>query len=150
MNMKIAVPLDTDGKVYTKNPWTAPRFVIYSVRDSGDNIIYEAIEVKENPWRAKDKDLICDPIMCDGDCSDITQADVNHLADHYIILEVINGCSYLIVEMACSNVEKVLKHGGIELYVLPPIIKEPDLAIKRLLVNLKYTYNIQKIHKAVS
>lgn len=145
MKMKIAVPLDTDGQVYSMNPWTAPIFAIYSVQDREDMIIFERLEEKTNPWAQKDKGIVCDPMMCTDGCSDVIKADLNHLADHYIILEVLNGCSYLIAEIACSNLEKVLEHGGIGFYVLPPIIKKPDLAIKRLLVNLDYTDSIQKI-----
>ncbi len=149
MKIKIAVPLDTDGRVYPLNPWTAPLFAIYLVQDREDKITFERLEEKENPWTKEEKNIICDPMMCGDGCSDIIRSDLNHLADHYIILEVLNGCSYLIAEMACSNVEKVLEHGGIEIYELPPIIKEPDLAIKRLLVNLEFTYKIQNIQKVV-
>lgn len=147
MKMKITVPLDTNHKVYPLNPWTAPLFAIYLIQDDDEgNITYECLEQKENPW-IEDESIICDPMMCEGGCSDIIKADLNHLANHYIILEVVNGCTYLIAETACSNVEKVLEYGGIEVYTLPPIIKDPDLAIKRLLVNLEYTNDILKIHK---
>lgn len=67
--------------------------------------------------------------------------------DHHIILEVLSGCSYLIAQRYCSNVEKAVTNGGIEIYNLPPIVKEPDLAVKSLLVNLNFTNNVQNIQK---
>lgn len=147
MHMKIAIPLDENHKVYPLNPWTAPIFAIYQVEEKDDKVTYECLEEKENPWIEKDESIICDPMMCTDGCSDLVKNDLNHLADHYIILEAISGCSYLIAETTCTNVEKVLDNGGIEIYRLPPIIREVDLAIKRLLVNLEFTNDILKIQK---
>lgn len=149
MQMKIAVPLDTDFKIYPLNPWTAPNFAVYLVQDDHKgNITYKCLQERENPWLEEDESIICDPMMCGDGCSDVIKADLYHLADHYIILEVVSGCTYLIAQTYCSNVDKVLENGGIEIFLLPPIIKEPELAIKRLLVNLEYTNDIQKIQKA--
>ncbi|MDA3947100.1 MAG: hypothetical protein PF439_10535 [Helicobacteraceae bacterium] len=147
MKMTIAVPLDTDLNVYTLNPWTAPLFAIYLIEGNDDNVTYQCLEQKKNPWIEEEESILCDPMMCEDGCSDIVKADLNHPADHYIILEVVNGCTYLIAKTCCRNVEKVLENGGIEIYLLPPIIKDPDLAIKRLLVNLKFTNSILNIHK---
>ena len=126
MKMKIAVPLDADNKVYHANPWTAPAFAIYLVEDEEDTIIYDCLEHKENPWIEKDESIICDPTVCS------------------------DGCDYIIAGTCCSNVEKVLEKGGIEIYKLPPIVRDPDLAVKNLLVNLGFTTHAQKIKRAVN
>jgi predicted Fe-Mo cluster-binding NifX family protein len=148
MKMKIAVPLDNKKKVYHANPWTAPSFAIYTVTEEDENLIYDCIAEKENPWIEENASVICDTMTCADGCSDVVKADLSHLSDHYIILEAVHGCTYLVAETYCSNVEKVLENSGINIYRLPPIVKEPDLAIKNLLVNLKYTNSVQKVKKA--
>lgn len=150
MKMKIAVPLDTDNRVYHANPWTAPAFAIYLVEDEEDTIIYDCLEHKENPCIEKDESIICDSTVCSDGYSDMVKADLNHLSGHDIILEAVSGCSYMIAETYCSNVEKVLEKGGIEIYKLPPIVRDPDLAVKNLLVNLGFTTHAQKIKRAVN
>ncbi len=147
MKMKIAVPVDTNNKMYHSNPWTAPAFTIYLVKDEDNMIIFECIEHKNNPWLEVDENIVCDPVMCADGCSDDVEADPSHLAEHKIILESLKGCRYLIAETYCSNIEKVLKNEGIEIFRLPPIVKEPDLAIKNLLVNLNFTYLPQNIRR---
>lgn len=148
MKIKIAVPVDTKNRVYHSNPWTAPAFAIYLVKDEEEKIIFDCLEYKVNPWLEEDESLICDPMICRDGCSDVIKADLEHLADHRIILDAINGCTYLTAVTFCNDVEKVLENGGIEIYRLPPIVKEPDLAIKNLLVNLGFTTNVQKIKQA--
>jgi len=143
MKMKIAVPLNKEKKVYHDNPWTAPSFAIYSVTEEDEELIYDRVAEKENPRFGYD------PTACSDNCSDAVKADLSHISDHRTILESVRGCRYLVAETYCNNVEKVLGESGIELYRLPPIVKNPDLAVKNLLVNLKFTDNVQKVKKAV-
>jgi len=143
MKMKIAVPLDREKKVYHDTPWTAPSFAIYTVTEEDEELIYNCVAEKENPR------IGYDPMTSADDCSDDVETDLGHISDHHAILEAVHGCRYLVAETYCSNVEKVLGDSGIELYRLPPIVKNPDLAVKNLLVNLKFTDNVQKVIKAV-
>jgi predicted Fe-Mo cluster-binding NifX family protein len=147
MKMKIAVPVDANNKMYHSNPWTAPAFAIYLITEDDGMIVFACIEHKKNPWLEVDEKVVCDPAMRTDGCSDAVKADLTHIAEHSIILEALNDCSYLIVEAYCSNVKKVLENGGIEIFRLPPIVKEPDLAIKNLLVNLDFAA-LQNIRKA--
>ncbi|WP_345974496.1 hypothetical protein [Sulfurimonas sp. HSL3-7] len=146
--MKIAVPLNADNSVYHSNPWTAPAFAVYQVTDEKEKIIFDCVEHKKNPWAEEDESVVFDPMMRSDRCNDRVKNDLDHLADHYIILEAINGCDYIIAETCCSNVEKVLEKGGIKIYKLPPIIKDPDLAVKNLLVNLGFAIHLHTIKKA--
>lgn len=148
MKIKIAVPLDADNSVYHSNPWTAPAFALYLVRDEEEKIVYDYIEQKTNPCVEEDKNVVFDPMMRSDRCSDMRKNDLGHLSDHYIILEAVNGCDYIIAENCCRNVEKVLEKGGIKTYKLPPIIKDPDLAVKNLLVNLGLATHLHAIKKA--
>jgi len=148
MKMKIAVPVDANNKMYQSNPWTAPAFAIYLITEEDGMIVFECTEHKKNPWLEVDENIVCAPLMCADGCSDAVKADLNHIAEHEIILEALKGCSYLIAETYCSNVKKVLENGGIEIFRLPPIVKKPDLAIKYLLVNLSYTLSLQNIRRA--
>jgi len=153
--MKVAIPLEKDGEIYNGNPWTAPNFVIYEITSKKEVIEYEKIEERSNPWLEKDESLICDPMMCSDGCSEIIKADLNHLADHYIILEVVNACSYLLANTFCSNVEKVLKNGGIEIYQFPVFIKNPEIALNNFIISVftpedssnKVNFKIKKIKK---
>ena len=133
--MKVAISLEKDGHIYTGNPWTAPNFVIYEITQYENLIEYKKLEEKENPWLEEDESLICDPMMCSDGCSDIIKADINHLADHYIILEIVNGCSYLLANTFCSNVEKVLRNGDIKIHQFPVFIKNPDMALNNFIVS---------------
>jgi len=145
MNLKIAIPLNKEQKIYHYNPWTAPNFAIYSVRTQEELLVYECSIVVENPWVEEDESMICDPMMCSDGCSDTVKADLNHLADHYIILEAIGGCNYIVAGTFCSNIEKVMAKGGIEIYPITPFITDPELAIKNLLIGLKFTKDMKKI-----
>ncbi len=145
MNLKIAIPLNREQKIYHYNPWTAPGFAIYSVSKQDELLVYEFDRFSQNPWVEEDESMICDPMMCSDGCSDIVKADLNHLADHYIILEAIGGCNYIVAGIFCSNIENVLEKGGIEIYHITPFIKEPEQAIKNLLIGLKLTKDMKKI-----
>lgn len=50
MEVKIAVPLGAENKVFHDDPWSAPLFAIYSVTENDDKLIYNCIAQKENPW----------------------------------------------------------------------------------------------------
>lgn len=145
MNLKIAIPLNNEKKIYHNNPWTAPTFAVYSVSSQEEFIKYKFGEFVENPWVKEDESVICDPMMCSDGCSDTVKADLNHLADHYIILEAIGGCDYIVAGTFCSNIAKVMEKGGIEIYPIAPFISEPDLAIKNLLIGLKFAKDMTKI-----
>ncbi len=146
MKIKITVPLDADNSVYHSNPWAAPAFALYLVKDETEKIVYDCLEHKKNPWA--EENSLFDPMTCSDRCSDIVKPDLNHPADHQIIFEAVNGCDYVIAGTCCSNVEKVLEKGGIKIYKLPPIVKDPDLAVKRLLINLGLTTHLYAIKKA--
>jgi len=133
--MKVAISLNQDGSIYLGNPWTAPSFVVYEIKQDQNIVKYKKIHQKENPWLSQDESVICDPMMCEDGCSDIIKEDLNHLADHYIILEVINGCTALLSNLFCSNLEKVLTNGGIDIYPYPVFIKDPDIAINSFIVS---------------
>jgi len=132
--MKVAISLDKEGNIYKGNPWTAPNFAIYEILTKDNVSKYKKIRETENPWIEEDESIICDPMMCNDGCSDVIKADLNHLADHYIILEAISGCTHLLANIFCSNLEKVLKNGGIEIHQFPIFIKSPETALNNFIV----------------
>lgn len=138
--MKVAVSINAEGKIYKGNPWTAPKFVIYEVIKETKLVTYQSVAEIENPWLEEDESVICDPMMCNDGCSDVVKADLNHLADHYIILEAIHGCNYLLANTFCSNVEKVLENGGIEIHQFPIFMKLPEQALKNF-INTIFSQN---------
>jgi len=133
--MKVAICSNEDGNIYTGNPWTAPNFIIYEIKHEENIIEYRRVHEKENPWIAQDESVICDPMMCNDGCSDIVKEDLNHLADHYIILEAIHGCVALLANLFCSNVQKVLTNGGIDIHPFPVFIKDPDMAVNSFIIS---------------
>lgn len=147
MLLRIAVPITDEFKIYHDNPWTAPQFMIYKVSGTPDALYYELEKVNPNPWIEEDESLICDPMKCSDGCSDIIKGDLNHLADHYIILEAIEGCQYLIADTYCTNIEQVVKKANIQIYEILTFVHKPELAIKNLLIANKITPRVENIHK---
>ncbi len=141
--MRIAIPIDEEDMVYKLNPWTAPYFDIYTIDGDGKKAQCHFIEKRTNPWLGEDESIICDPMACQDGCSDIVKADINHLADHYIILEVVNDCDYLIARTFCSNIERVMTNSGIKIFEINPFINNSKSAIHNLVLSQKIASNIE-------
>jgi predicted Fe-Mo cluster-binding NifX family protein len=146
--MKIALPLDRSRSIYHPNPCTAPQFAIYMIEGSKQNLHYRLYAIVENPWAGEDNGMVHDEQMQACNCSSQRREDLNHISEHYLLLEVLNGCSYLLADRYCDNTQRALENAGITLFKVPSFIKEPDKAIKNFIVGVKLADTVQHIHHA--
>jgi predicted Fe-Mo cluster-binding NifX family protein len=77
-----------------------------------------------------------------------TKTDIQHICEHYALLETISSCTYLLADNYCKNTFSTLKKGGITVFRIPSIIKNVDQAIKNFLIGASFANKIQNIHHA--
>jgi predicted Fe-Mo cluster-binding NifX family protein len=145
--MTIAVPLDNELMLYHDNPFTAPKFAIYFINGDKTNVSFKRTKIVENPRCLFECNLFDDSqIKCD--CDVASKADIEHICEHYALLESIGSCSYLLADRYCENTSHTLKNGGISVFKIPTIINDIEMAIKNFLIGASYANKIQNIHNA--
>lgn len=145
--MKIAVPVNNLLSFYHFNPFTAPKFAIYSVDGDRSNITFGLNSVVDNPWiHTNHGDFEKSQVSCSCDTSKCTS--MQHISEHYALLDAIGGCNYLLVDRHCDNITRALKNGGIQVYKVPPIINKADTAIKNFILGVSLASTFKHIHYA--
>jgi len=145
--MKIAIPVNDLLNVYKNNPHTAPKFAIYDLIKEDDTVHFSLESIKENQLSTHKNHPFCsDEIM--GTCSSEVQENLTHKCEHYSVLEMIGGCSYLLVNRYCENMKNSMKQSGIELFKIPSIINKTDIAIRNFIIGGSIASKIQYIHNA--
>ncbi|OHE10908.1 MAG: hypothetical protein A2513_01050 [Sulfurimonas sp. RIFOXYD12_FULL_33_39] len=145
--MRIAIPLDKNMMFYNENPYTAPKFAIYFIEGNHSDISFKILKILDNP-RYLDVSEGVEEIQKKCDCNIERQTDMQHICEHYSILETIGNCSYLLAAKYCHNTYKTLKNGGIKIFKIPSIIKKTEIAIKNFLIGASFANKIQSIHDA--
>lgn len=146
--MKVAVPLDTSLDIYRYNPCTAPHFGIYTIKREDKDVTFSLHKTVENPWVLSDGEMIHSDIMREGKCDVRQKNDPHHLCEHYLILEAIHGCCYLLAQTFCENTKQSMTHAGVKLFQVPPFIRYVDQAIKNFLIGAEIVYTVKHIHHA--
>jgi len=146
--MKFAVPVDASKAIYSHNPCTAPKFAVYTVHYEDQEVYYALVGYVENPWNRSEGDMVCDPNMRLGECSDDEKQDLKHVSEHYAVLEAISGCSYLLVQSFCENTKRSMRNAGVKLFQIPPFITKTDKAIKNFLIGAKIADSVEHVHHA--
>jgi predicted Fe-Mo cluster-binding NifX family protein len=146
--MKFAVPLDSKNELYRYNPCSASKFAIYTIHGNSKELTYAFLNDIDNPWLQGEGDMMCDPKMRMGECDDELKKNLQHITEHYALLEVINGCDYLLVQSYCENTRRAMKNAGVKLIQIPPFIRKTENAIKNFLVGAKIADSIKYIHYA--
>jgi predicted Fe-Mo cluster-binding NifX family protein len=147
--MEIALPTtDEQGTIYCDNPYTAPKFAIYTIMlVEKTDIRFSLKSIVDNPlYRLKCNDFEEDQRKCNCDME--RASSMKHIFEHYALLDILGGCSYLLANSYCKNVERTMKNGGIIIYKIPPIIKKVDMAIKNFLIGVSLANQVQYIHDA--
>jgi len=143
--MKIAVPFSQQLELYRQNPSTAPRFGIYEIESGEDGISVRLQAIEENPWcdnaciSFPDSDANC---ACDED----RQHDIRHITEHYALLEVLKGCSYVLADHFCKNTQKALDNGGIRVFKYPSIIRTAENAIKNFIIGASLANTVEHVY----
>ncbi len=131
--MNIAVPLDKNLVLYHNNPYTAPKFAIYSVKGDKTNISFHETTIVDNPRYAQ-KCKLSEAAQVQCACNEKEKKDFQHICEHYALLEVIGNCRYLLADKYCENTIHTLRNGGIIVFRIPTIIKDTHTAIKNFLI----------------
>jgi len=143
--MKVAIPVDNNGVLYTHNPYTAPQFAVYEILGDKDYLHYKLIETRQNPKHTLMKQCFdnsqihCDCLEEDANC-------FLHICEHYSLLEIIVGCEYLLAVRYCQNTVYTLGNGGIKIFQIPTIIKQTEIALKNFLIGAEYASKVSNIH----
>ena len=146
--MLVAIPLDTDFCIYHGNPSTAPHYALYTIEGERSDLRFKLSRTAPNPWVKNGCDHANDEAVRNCACPAERAEDMHHIADHYVILEAIKGCEYLLAGTFCRNTVKTLRNGGIKTYKIPPFIHNSDKAIKHFLIGENYADTVQHIHHA--
>lgn len=145
--MKIAVPLSRELELYRQNPSTAPKFGIYEIRPDKKYVGITLLSVEQNPW-CKDS---CDAFDADAahcNCNEERREDVRHITEHYALLEVLSGCSYLLADHFCGNTKRALNNGGIRVFKYPSVIRTAENAIKNFIIGASLAHTVEHVHYA--
>jgi len=143
--MKIAVPLDKKLFLYNDNPYTASKFAIYAIEGNKTNITFNLLEILDNPRHINSSNKL-EKIQKSCACDKNRENNMQHICEHYSILETIKNCNYLLASEYCKNTYNALKNGGVKIFKIPKIIKKTDIAINNFLIGARYANTIQDIH----
>lgn len=145
--MTIAIPVHPDHRLYHDNPCTAPRFALYDIEGPESNVQVRLKTEVDNPLcQVTHNCFDAEKIACS--CNETQQKNIQHISEHYALLEAIAGCSYLLADRYCANTSRTLKNGGIELVKIPPFIDKIESAIKNFLIGASLANQVQHIHHA--
>lgn len=145
--MKIAIAMTSNNRVYHNNPCTAPKFAIYTIDKENMQVSFSLSAIFDNPVSTKNSQAFTDEEK-NCDCSIERQKDFSHACEHYALLDVIGGSTYLLADKYCQNTLKSLNNGGVSIYKIPTIIHDVDIAIKNFLIGANYANTFQHIHHA--
>jgi len=145
--MKIAIAITSDNHVYQNNPCTAPKFAIYTINKDNIQISFSLTAVFDNPAFTQNAQTFSNEEIS-GTCSIERQQNFSHACEHYAMLDVIGGSSYLLADKCCKNTLKSLKNGGVSIYKIPTFIRDVHIAIKNFLIGANYANTLQHIHYA--
>jgi hypothetical protein len=145
--LKFALPLDNRNTFYRYNPCSAQKFAIYTTHGTSDEVTYAQLRIVDNPWQ-KVEGAMCDPEFRYGGCEKEVQKDLNHIVDHYAILEVLNGCNFLLGDNFCENTRRAMHNAKIKTYNIPPFISQIDKIIEHFLIGAKIADSVEHIHHA--
>jgi predicted Fe-Mo cluster-binding NifX family protein len=143
--MKIALPLHDSLAIYHDNAHTAPKFGIYNIDKESDDVHVTLSSIIDNPWSAmKCHNFEMEQLNCA--CNSERQHNLRHKCEHYTLLEMIHGCTFLLANKYCLNTKTMMKNGGITIFKIPPIAKKIDTAIKNFLIGASLANTIKHIH----
>ena len=144
---KIAIPLSNTMGFYHKNPMTAAKFAIYTINIKKNNVTFLLLRVVDNPFNSTNNgNYSQSQIQCT--CNQSTVSDIHHKAEHYVILDAIQGCKYLLADCYCKNIVRAMKIADIQLYKIPPFITDVHMAIKNFLLGASLASTFKQIHHA--
>jgi len=146
--MKIAVPFSRELELYRHNPSTAPKFGIYEIERSNESIAVRLLCIEANPWCEHHCDAFADADASNCACDEKRQRDIRHITEHYALLEVLVGCSYVLADHFCKNTKKALDNGGIRIFKYPSVIRTAENAIKNFIIGASLANTVEHVYYA--
>ncbi len=145
--LKIAVPFSRELELYRQNPSSAPKFGIYDIQLEKNSVDIRLLSVEMNPWCVSNCDLF-DEDATNCACDEDRQNDIRHITEHYALLELLSGCSYLLADHYCDNTKRALNNGGIHIFKYPTIIRTTENAIKNFIIGASLANTVEHVHYA--
>jgi len=145
--MKIAVPFSQQLELYRDNPSTAPKFGIYEIIMDKSRVGISLLSVEMNPWCKAGCEMF-DTASTHCTCDEARRQDIRHITEHYALLEVLGGCSYLLADRFCENTKRALVNGGIHLFKFPSVIRTTENAIKNFIIGASLANTIEHVYYA--
>jgi len=145
--MKIAVPFSRQLELYRDNPSTAPKFGIYEIVMDKRKVAISLLSVESNPW-CEDGCTIFDGDAAACACDESRKHDIRHITEHYALLEILGGCSYLLADRFCENTKRALHNGGISVFKYPSVIRTTENAIKNFIIGASLANTVEHVHYA--
>ena len=145
--MKIAIPFSRELELYRHNPSTAPKFGIYEIETDNECIAVRLLSVQVNPWCEHSCDNFPDSDASCA-CDETRQQDIRHITEHYALLEVLVGCSYVLADHFCKNTKRVLGYGGIRVFKYPSVIRTAENAIKNFIIGASLANTVEHVYYA--
>ena len=146
--MLIAIPLDSQQRVYHHNPCSAPMFALYQLSGDRSHVRFRHVDTKLNPWQKVSGEMVCDSAIKECSCDSEKTKDPHHISDHYALLEAIGKCDCLLVDQYCLNILYALRNVDIKIYKLPPFIKTAHEAMHHFIIGTNITDDLRHIHPA--
>lgn len=145
--MKIAVPFSQELELYRQNPSTAPKFGIYEIIQDKREVAISLLCIEKNPWcKGNCENFDSDSANCA--CDESRQKDIRHITEHYALVEILKGCSYLLADRFCENTKRALNNGGIRVFKYPSIIRTAENAIKNFIIGASLANTVEHVHYA--
>jgi len=145
--MKIAVPFGHQLELYRRNPSTAPKFGIYEISLENRKVSISLLGIEMNPWcNGSCDNFDADAANCA--CDETRRNDIRHITEHYALLEVLRGCTYLLADHFCDNTKRALGNGGILIFKYPSIIRTAENAIKNFIIGASLANTVEHVHYA--
>lgn len=142
--MKIAVPVDNELTYYRKNPFTAPKFAIYYIDADIYEVSFGIDNIVDNPQYGNREKNFCEAEM-EGICPAQNKKNINHICEHYALLEIISGCTHLIASKFCENTYSALQKGCVDVFKIPSIINSTEMAIKNFIIGASIANKVKNI-----
>jgi len=146
--MKIAVPFSQQLELYRDNPSTAPKFGIYEIIMEKSRVDISLLSVEANPWCGNTSCDCFDNDAVHCACDEKRKHDIRHITEHYALLEVLGGCSYLLADRFCENTRRALTNGGIHLFKFPSVIRTTENAIKNFIIGASLANTVEHVYYA--
>lgn len=142
--MTVAISVDAQGNLYRLNPITASHFALFKLTTHHRRVVVEYIQTVPNHRAVSDSSSQIKQCQCDVQ----DQENVAHISAHYMLLETLSSCDYLLAYTFCPTLTKALLAAHIEVFKVPPIIRHIDNALSNFILSIQPTTTFNDIYNA--